>query len=396
MRRHLGAVAWDNQSPTDINNEVIFMAIPGSLRAMAAGLAMVGLVGCAFAPGGHMDYPATEEVDLSTMVDIEPITPALLQRIAQERPTAQARPEALLRQLDDYDYRVGPGDILSIIVYDHPELTIPAGAERSASEAGNIIRADGSIFYPFLGRINVSGKTTDEIRLQLARGLSQYLTNPQVDVFVAQFNSQKAYVTGAVGSPGALPITNVPLTIVDAISGAGGPTGDAYWHELTLIRDGQEERLSLFSLLSEGDQTQNRLLRDGDQLHLPSADNQGVAMLGQIRSPGNLRMNRERLSLTDALSRAGGINEDRGDASGIFVLRPQSLESDKLATVYQLDVSDATAYMMASRFPLEPSDVVYVTTAPLARWNRVITLILPSIGLPGDIRSGTRNLEDLL
>ena len=119
-------------------------------------------------------------------------------------------------------------------------------------------------------------------------------------------------------------------------------------------------------------------------------------MLGQVRSPGNLRMNRERLSLTDALSRSGGINEDRGNASGIFVIRPEPLENEKLATVYQLDVSDATAYMMASRFPLEPNDVVYVTTAPLARWNRVITLILPSLGLPDDIRGGRDNLDDLL
>ncbi|RCV91020.1 polysaccharide export protein [Billgrantia montanilacus] len=372
------------------------MAIPRSLRATLASLAMLGLAGCAFAPGGHMDYPEVESVDLASMVDIEPITPALLQRIERERPTAQARSEVLRRQIAEYDYQVGPGDILSIIVYDHPELTIPAGAERSAAEAGNIIRPDGTIFYPFLGRINVAGKSTDEIRVQLTRGLSAYLTDPQVDVFVAQYNSQKAYVTGAVDEPGALPITNVPLTIVDAISAVGGPSDDAYWHDLTLIREGQEERLSLFSLLSEGDQSQNRLLRDGDQLHLASADNKGIAMLGQVLVTGNLSMNRERLSLTDALSRAGGINEERGDATGIFVMRSQPMESDKLATVYQLDVSDATAYMMASRFPLRANDVVYVTTAPLARWNRVITLILPSLGLPGDIRGGRDSFEDLL
>lgn len=374
------------------------MMISRGLRLTLAGLVLLGMTGCVIAPGGHMERRVDESasVDLSDQVDIEAITPQLLQRIQRQRPEAQAQPASLRRMIDEYDYQVGPGDILSIIVYDHPELTIPAGAERSAAEAGNIIRSDGTIFYPFLGRISVAGKTTDEIRLQLARGLSQYLTDPQVDVFVAEFNAKKVYVTGAVGSPGSLPITNVPLTIVDAISAVGGPTGDAYWHELTLIRDGEEEQLSLFAILSEGDQTQNRLLRDGDQLHLPSGDNQGVAMLGQVNSPGNLRMNRERLSLTDALSRAGGINEQRGDASGIFVLRPKPLGSAKLATVYQLDVSDATAYMMASKFPLEASDVVYVTTAPLARWNRVISLLLPSLTLPGDISSGGEGLEDLL
>ncbi|MDI5921870.1 polysaccharide export protein [Halomonas sp. LR5S13] len=372
--------------------------ISRTLRLTLAGLTMLVLAGCAIAPGGDMDRRVDESasVDLSDRVDIKAITPELLQQIERERPVAQPQTDELRRAIDQYDYQVGPGDVLSIIVYDHPELTIPAGAERSAAEAGHIVRPEGTIFYPFLGRIRVAGKTTDEIRIQLTRGLSEYLTDPQVDVFVAQFNSKKAHVTGAVGSPGTLPITNVPLTIVDAVSAAGGPTADAYWHELTLIREGREERLSLFALLSEGDQTQNRLLRDGDQLHLPSADNQGIAMLGQVGSPGNLRMNRERLSLTDALSRAGGIDEERGDASGIFVLRPHSLESKKLATVYQLDVSDATAYMMASRFPLEPSDVVYVTTAPLARWNRVISLLLPSLTLPGDIGSTGEGLDELL
>nr|WP_298248847.1 polysaccharide export protein [uncultured Halomonas sp.] len=374
------------------------MAISKSLRMVLAGLALLGMTSCVIAPGGHMERRAddSESVDLTSLVDIYAITPQLLQRVERQRPTAHPQPEELRRKIAEYDYQVGAGDILSIIIYDHPELTIPAGAERSASEAGNVVRPDGTIFYPFLGRISVVGKTTDQIRVQLTRGLSVYLKDPQVDVFVAQFNAKKAYVTGAVGSPGALPITNVPMTIVDAINAAGGPSDDAYWHDLTLIRDGEEEQLSLFAILSEGDQTQNRLLRDGDQLHLASADNQGIAMLGQVISPGNLRMSRERLSLTDALSRVGGINETRGDASGIFVLRPAPAESDKLATVYQLDVSDATAYMMASKFPLEASDVVYVTTAPVARWNRVISLLLPSLSLPGNIGSSGRGFEELL
>jgi len=365
---------------------------------MLAGLALLGMTGCAIAPGGHMESWAdeAESVDLSAMVDIHAITPALLQRIERQRPTPKAQPQSLRREIAAYHYQVGPGDVLSIIVYDYPELTNPTGAENSAAESGKVVRANGTIFYPFLGRIKVAGKTTDDIRVQLTRGLSEYLKDPQVDVFVAEFNSKKMYVTGAVGSPGALPITNVPLTIVDAISAAGGPSEDAYWHGLTLIRDGEEQQLSLFALLSEGDQTQNRLLRDGDQLHLPSADNQGIAMLGQVKTTGNLRMNRERLSLTDALARAGGIDETRGDASGIFVLRPKPLGSDKLATVYQLDVSDATAYMMASKFPLEASDVVYVTTAPLARWNRVISLLLPSLTFPGDVNRSGQELGGML
>ena len=358
--------------------------------------AVLALGGCAIAPGGHMSYDTEDAPELSHLVDIEPITAELIGSLERAERRVSPMPDELRGQLSDYEYNVGPGDVLSIVVYDHPELTIPAGAERSAAEAGNQVRGDGTIFYPFLGRINVAGKTSDEIRLQLTRGLSEYLTDPQVDVFVAAFNSQKVYVTGAVSGPGVVPVTNVPMTIIDAISEVGGPTSDAFWHDLTFIRDGEEESLSLYALLSEGDQRQNRMLRDGDIIHVPTAENQGIAMMGQVRSPGNLPMNRERLSLSDALSRAGGVNETTADPSGIFVLRRQPETSGKLATVYQLDINDATAFALAGGFPLEPSDIVYVTTAPLARWNRVISLLLPSIGLPGDIGSSTRNLEDVL
>ena len=354
------------------------------------------IAGCSLAPGGDIDYDVPEPPDLTQIVDILPITPELVW--AQESQQRRVHPvtEELRAELAEYEYTVGAGDVLSIVVYDHPELTIPTGGERSAVEAGNIVRSDGTIFYPFRGRVNVAGKTTEEIRVQLTRGLSSFLTEPQIDVFIAAYNSKRFHITGAVASPGSVPVTNVPLTILDAVNEVGGPTEDAFWHEMLLFRNGTEERLSLFSLLSEGDQRQNRLLRDGDLLHVPSADNQGVAMLGQVRSPGNLRMNRERLSLTDALSRAGGINEQTAEPSGIFVLRRNEPSAAKLATVYQLDISNAIAFAMASNFQLEPKDVVYVTTAPIARWNRVVSLLLPSINLPSDLGNSSDGLNDLL
>lgn len=364
---------------------------------VVASLALL-ITGCALAPGGDIDYdaPDSESPDLKQLVDIKLITPELIWALETEKPEAHPVTEELRNELSDYEYTVGIGDVLSIVVYDHPELTIPTGGERSAVEAGNIVRSDGTIFYPFIGRVHVEGKTTEEIRVQLTRGLADFLTEPQIDVFIAAYNSKRFHVTGAVSSPGSVPVTNVPMTILDAVTEVGGPTDNAFWHEMLLFRNGTEEQLSLYSLLSEGDQRQNRLLRDGDLLHFPSADNQGVAMLGQVRSPGNLRMNRERLSLTDALSRAGGVNEQTAEPSGIFVLRRNAPGEEKLATVYQLDISNAIAFAMASNFQLEPKDVVYVTTAPIARWNRVISLLLPSLTLPGDLGNSSDGLNDLL
>lgn len=351
--------------------------------------------GCAYSPGGHIDEDRLEE-SLDSRVDIQPITPELVSGMQSTEAAVQRLvPETLAHELETYEYRIGPGDIISVIVYDHPELTIPAGSERTAAETGNRVRPDGTLFYPYVGRVQVEGMTLEELRGLLSRRLAEVITDPQVEVGVAAFRSQKVYVSGAVERPGTQPLTVVPLTVLDAISDAGGARADADWHRVILTRDGREERLSLYAMLQQGDLSQNRLLRHGDLLHVPTAENQNVVVLGQVLKPGTIALGNERLSLTDALARAGGVNESRAQPSGIFVVRGNSPESEKLATVYQLDISDATRLMLGTRFPLHPQDVVYVTSAPLARWNNVISLLLPSVTLPGDVAGSIDDVGEL-
>lgn len=345
---------------------------------------LLWLSGCSLAPGGHIDH-RYEAAPITELVDIEPITPGLVAAYRQSVNGARAMPPDLVQSLESYEYRIGKGDVLNIIVYDHPELTIPAGPERSAVEAGNQVRSDGTIFYPYVGRLPVAGLTLEEIRTLLTRRLSNFVMEPQIDVGIADFRSQKVYVSGAVGEPGRVPITTVPLTLTEAVSLVGGAQETANWHDVILNRDGEEEHLSLYALLRQGDKRHERLLQDGDVLHIPSAENQGISVMGQVNRPGNIPVGNERLTLTDAISQSGGIDERSAEASGIFVIRPNQSEpgNDRLATVFQLDVSNAMAFSLGSQFTLQPQDVVYVTTAPLARWNRVISLLLPSISLPG-------------
>ncbi|MEQ5801933.1 polysaccharide export protein [Halomonas sp. H10-9-1] len=362
------------------------------LRLAGLGLAALGLLaGCSLAPGSHMDYQ-TETAPIDELVDIEPITPGL---IASWQTAAGGQPMSaeLKAQLEAYEYRVGPGDVLSIIVYDHPELTNPGGTERSAAEVGNRVQADGTFFYPYIGRVQAEGKTIGEIRSELSRRLAAYITQPQVEVSVAAFNAKKVYLSGEVSEPKTLPITSVPLTLVDAISQVGSANPGANWHAVYLNRNGQQQRISLFELMRNGDMTQNRLLQPGDILHVPSAENQAVAVMGQVNRPGSIPLGNERMTLTDAISRSGGIDERSANPSGIFVIRGQE-QGDKLATVYQLDVRNAASFTLGNRFTLEPQDVIYVTTAPIARWNRVISLLLPSISLPGVAAETVNDVDD--
>lgn len=347
-------------------------------------VASLGLAGCAFAPGGHIDYD-TDSAPLTDVVDIEPITFGLIQ--TQEEVTPQLTTEQLNTlaerasspALAEYDYRIGIGDVLTIIVYEHPELTIPAGAERSATDSGNVVHSDGTIFYPYIGRVQAEGRTVREVRSEIESRLETYIASPQVDVKVASYNSQKVYVTGQVQAPGQYPITNVPMRILDAVSMAGGLNNAANWHEVVLTRDGEEFELSIFDMLQNGALKQNLLLEDGDVLHIPDVGNQKVFVMGEVMQPASLPIANSRISLTDAIAQAGGIDERQANAAGIFVVRQAEKESSKLATVYQLDARNATAFILGAQFMLEPTDVVYVTASPLGRWNRVISQLLPTV-----------------
>ncbi|MCD6003492.1 MAG: polysaccharide biosynthesis/export family protein [Halomonas sp.] len=352
------------------------------------------LSGCAMAPGGHIDQDNLEQ-SLDGRVDVEQITPDLVNAMFERDVSSRVPSPALNPVVPGYEYRVGPGDILSVIVYDHPELTIPAGSERSAAETGNRIRPNGTMFYPYVGRVRVEGMTLDEVRNLITRRLANVINEPQVEVGIAAFNSQKVYISGAVENPGTLPLTIVPMTILDAISAVGGARENADWRNVTLSRNGGEERISLYAMMRQGDMTQNRLLRDGDLLHVPTMENQNVVVMGQVVRPGTIAIGNERITLTDALGRAGGVNESRAEPSGIFVVRGNSPGSEKFATVYQLDIRDATRLLLGTRFPLQPQDVVYVTSAPLARWNSVISLLLPSVSLPGNVVTVASDASEL-
>jgi len=186
-------------------------------------------------------------------------------------------------------------------------------------------------------------------------------------------------VTGAVRQPGTFPITNVPMDLVAAINKAGGLDANAGWREVQLTRDGKEYRLSLRDIYEGRNVNHNVRLKPGDVVHLPRVEDHEVYVMGEVNEARSVPMTRNGLTLVDALSKAGGFNETRADANGIFVMRRAPEDEDHLIDLYQLNAKDATALVLADNFHLQAGDVVYTTAVPIARWNRVINNILPSL-----------------
>jgi polysaccharide export outer membrane protein len=274
-----------------------------------------------------------------------------------------------------WDYRVGVNDILSVIVFDHPELTLPAGPQRSAEESGFRVQADGTFFYPFIGQVRALGRAPEEIRSDITRRLSQFIPNPQLEVRVAAFNSQSVLVTGEVKKPARLPLTTVPLTVMDAITAAEGMAEQADARRVTIQRDGVLHRVDLHGLLKDGVAESNPLLRHRDLIHVPPLVPQQAFVLGEIQRPDVIDLSRQPVTLTHAIARQGGLEQLRADARGVFVFR----DTPPYVTVYQLETSLPTGWILGTRFALVSGDVVYVVRAPAQTWNDVVARLLPTI-----------------
>ncbi|MBE2257467.1 MAG: polysaccharide biosynthesis/export family protein [Rhodobacteraceae bacterium] len=373
------------------------LAVPGGIRPLLMGLAASILAGCSLVPG-NQSYSNREEsavrlpvqqgdVLAPANIKIKPITAELIIEMfnAARPPRGDGTSVAAVAGKENPrltgnnfpptpEYKLGPGDIISIIVWDHPELTIPAGSFRTAEQAGTVVADDGTIFFPYAGVLKVAGKTTSEVRVMLSSKLAKYIEKVQLDVRMVAFRSQQVYVVGEVAKPGIQQVTDIPMTILEAVNRAGGFTQEADYSRVLLTRRGTTYQVNIQAMYDYGATAQNALLENGDIVNVADRSYNKLFLLGEVARPGSYVMNKKRATLAEALSDAGYVSQTTSDPRWIYVMRGDA-EAPEL---FHLDASLPDAMLLADRFPLRPRDVIYVDTAAVVRWQRVIANILPT------------------
>lgn len=240
-------------------------------------------------------------------------------------------------QADEADYLVGAGDVLKIMVYDHPDLLTITRVSGS-----------GSIAFPLVGLVKVDGLTVNQIAQEVAAKLDgEYIVRPQVSVYIEEFRSKKVTIIGQVGRPGLYELSGTK-NLMELISEAGGLTQD-YGNTVTIHRktvaEGEEKTITinLKDVLESGGASYNVPILDGDSVVVSKASTFFVT--GEVRKPDAYKYE-DGTTVLKAISKAGGFT---------------NLAARKKVKVYRdVDGQEHVAEKVPMDMAILPDDVIVV------------------------------------
>ncbi len=280
-------------------------------------------------------------------------------------------------------YKIGIGDKLLIYVYGETERLSAVIAFGKAINPiyEKYVRDDGTIFYPNAGILKADGKTVEELRKDLTLKLSTVLKDPQIDVSITEYNSQKIIVSGVFESPGSYSIETVPNTLAQVISTANPIQNNFSDYErgdltsLKLTRDGSIYDID-YEYLSRNSQLLNNIyLKNGDVIHLSDSSLMNVFVLGEAQEPKTIMINRRNLPLSSVLGQAKGLDNAYSKNSSVYIFRPSDAENQP--RIFRIDMTSPSGYLLADKFEVHSRDIVYIGTKNVTNWSRIFRQLIP-------------------
>lgn len=267
-----------------------------------------------------------------------------------------------------YTDKVRERDTLSFVITDLTEQS-PFFTSGEPFKYGPIeVPDDGLVQIPYVGELSVIHRSLSEISSTFSERIKPVSSTAQVMVVRTNRFLLTANVLGEVKSPGAIPLERSGLTSIDILAASGGPAQAEHLYQYTLRRDGRDYRFDY-----QGFRQNPFPVEAGDLLTVTTDSSNRFQVMGAINRPVSVAFPVPNPTLADALGAATGLNENRSDASGVFIFRKGNPD-----TVYTFNLKDPSVMPLVQRFPIQGEDIVYVTEAPLVRWNRLISQVLPA------------------
>jgi polysaccharide export outer membrane protein len=304
---------------------------------------------------------------------------------------------------------IGVGDAVTVTIWEAGPgglFSTPLGAatekvstgSNSATVPEQVVGRDGGITVPYAGRVIVAGKTTRAVQRTIEQALEGKALQPQVLVNVTKATSDSVSVGGEVAMGARVPLSVRGDRILDVIDAAGGVKAPVNETFVELSRGSTTARIPLTRIIAYP--KENIYLHPDDVVTLVR-NPQTFLAYGATGANAEIPFDTDGISLAEALTKAGGLNDSRSDPQGVFIfryeiepiaraLRPNSplLRPGRLTPiVYRLNLTDANSLFLEQQFRIANHDLIYVSNSPSTDVQKVFDIFAPGLSTAGSVAS---------
>ena len=295
-----------------------------------------------------------------------------------------------------FNNTISAGDVVDVSIWEAPPALLFGTASDISGLSGSkevklpeqMVDNKGQITIPFVGKISVSGKTPEQVQAMIVKGLTKKANNPSAVVRIAKNNSADVTIVGEVTNSTRMPLTGKAERILDALAAAGGTKHPSSRISVQLNRRGQSVEMPFDAIIK--DPRQNVILQKGDVVSV-NYQTKSFTVLGATAKNTEIDFEAGGISLMQALARAGGLNDNRADARGVFIFRQESANiltpqqraalpmqlqyASEVPVIYRLNLKEPINYIIAQNFAIKDKDLIYVSNAPGVEFRKFISLV---------------------
>ncbi|MGZ2460449.1 polysaccharide biosynthesis/export family protein [Rhizobium sp. IY2] len=299
---------------------------------------------------------------------------------------------SLMRSGGFADTKLRRGDVIEVTILDPGEDGLFSSTQSKTLNLGRFtVDSTGNVTLPFIGKQRVVDSSPEALQTRIVTGLKGSAVNPQAVVTVVDRPSSGFTVNGDVRSAGRFPLSARKERVLDAVALAGGASSAPGSATVTLMRGKQRATVPLQRVID--DSKQNVYLLPDDQIYVDK-DSPTFTALGAFKSVGEFEFEPGKLTLAQALGRAGGLLDDRADASNFYVLRNQPVYTQVAAAngknaappvvrtkpvIYRVNLKDVSNLALMQRFQMMDGDIIYASNASLVDFAKLFNVYQKSV-----------------
>lgn len=367
----------------------------------AAAFGAISLGGCSSIPNSG---PSSSQISKAAAavnpagIQIVDVTDDVARKLFAERSVGDF--SATLGSSTSFQQQLGVGDTIEVSIWEAPPATLFGAAQLDSKSTSNArvtvlpdqtIDGSGKINVPFAGELNAVGRTPSELQRDIAARLKNIAHDPQVLVKLSRNATSYVTVVGDVASSNRMPLSARGERLLDALASAGGVKQPVDKITIQVTRGDTVASLPLQTVIR--DPHQNVPLHAGDvvtALFQPFS----FTSLGATGKNEEINFEAQGITLAQALARAGGLQDSRSDAQGVFIFRLEDAKAlqwptspvrttadGKVPVVYRVNLRDPNSFFVAQSFMMDNKDLLYVSNAPIAEVQKFLNVVF-SVAYP--------------